>query len=854
MATTHGADNAVRPSRHAQGTRRFPIRAKLAAALAIPLVAMGAITLAEVVSVASDAREVRDQTKLATATVGPGGLITALQDERNWAAGAMVGVESQLDMTVSSFDEAYTATDEALEEFDAEIESLGDVAVAAYGPVLDELANLPELRAEVGDIYASTPHTFDSIGEATVVFDDYTALIEPFFGAMSRLSVSIDDPELRQGAALAETTARMLEVMPQLANAMALPGTVPTAPGDTVGINSTDEITRLAELQSAFREHATDMAAAQGPYAAVADEYYNEEYTQTIDDLMTQAIETGDFDLDQLLGGLEISLDQAYIGYRDALADTIETRADELNDQAASRQRTWALVLGVTFVGAIALTVLASVSITRPLHSLTDQAKEMADRRLPNAVKDILSTPLGEDVTMPTVPPVRVKTRDEVADVAEALNTVQDSALDLAIEQAVLRRNIADSFVNLGRRNQNLLGRQLDFITELESNETDPDSLGSLFRLDHLATRMRRNAESLLVLAGIEPPRQWAAPLQLADIIRAALSEVEDYQRVTVRGVEPATIVGSAAADIAHLLAELIENALHFSPPDRTVDVKGRRGAGGLPDGDGYRLAVIDAGLGMAAGDIDAANRRLAGVESFTVAPSKYLGHYVAGNLAARHGITVALHHAAGGGVMATVDLPPDLLTSGGDRQVELRTAATPPPLAPAPPARADWEAPSRPAAPGFPTATQLATMERFSPGAPLPERTGPPDAPALPRLPSRPGASTPPPVVDAPAAAPSPSGPPLTRRTRGAQLPTTSLQSVNRSRGPQDQGRSGGAAPPPPPMPAPAPAPGPTPAPGPAASAATSAAADLYGFLTNFTAGVRRGLDASGPNGQGGA
>src|SRR5690606_25093532 len=129
----------------------------------------------------------------------------------------------------------------------------------------------------------------------------------------------------------------------------------------------------------------------------------------------------------------------------------------------------------------------------------------------------------------------------EVGDVADALNSVQDTALRLAVEQAVLRRNIADSFVNLGRRNQNLLGRQLDFITELESQETDPDTLASLFRLDHLATRMRRNAVSRLVLAGFDPPRKWAAPVRLTDVIRAALGEVEDYQRVILRDVAAAT-------------------------------------------------------------------------------------------------------------------------------------------------------------------------------------------------------------------------------------------------------------------------------------------------------------------------
>src|SRR5690606_23987324 len=242
---------------------------------------------------------------------------------------------------------------------------------------------------------------------------------------------------------------------------------------------------------------------------------------------------------------------------------------------------------------------------------------------------------------------------------------------DLAVEQAVLRRNIADSFVNLGRRNQNLLGRQLDFITELESKETDPDTLANLFRLDHLATRMRRNAESLLVLAGVEPPRKWAAPVRLTDVIRAALGEVEDYQRVTVRGVEPATIVGSAAADVAHLLAELIENALVRSPPDQTVDIRGR----GNGDG-GYTLAIIDSGLGMSPEDLAAANRRLAGLESFTIAPSKYLGHYVAGNLAARHGIKVRLDNSPGNGITATVELPPTLLTTD---TTNLAAPVTPP-------------------------------------------------------------------------------------------------------------------------------------------------------------------------------
>jgi signal transduction histidine kinase len=339
------------------------------------------------------------------------------------------------------------------------------------------------------------------------------------------------------------------------------------------------------------------------------------------------------------------------------------------------RERLFAGLAVVALVAAFVLTWLVSRSITRPLRSLTAQAKAMAGNRLPRAVMEVLQTPLGEDVAVPQLEPVRVKTRDEVVEVAQALNTVQDTALGLAVEQAVLRRNIADSFVNLGRRNQNLLVRQLDFITSLERVETDPDVLANLFRLDHLATRMRRNAESLLVLAGVEPPRQWANPVPMTDVVRAALGEVEDYQRVAVRDIAPATVVGSTAADLAHLMAELMENALVFSPEDHLVDIRGHERADG-----GYVIGVIDTGSGMPPEAMATANRRLAAAESFTVAPSKYLGHYVAGNLAARHGIRVSLGTTTGSrGTTATIELPAGLLHQ------DALPAGPPPPPGPAP-------------------------------------------------------------------------------------------------------------------------------------------------------------------------
>jgi len=767
--------------------RRIPIRVKLAAALAVPLSAMGLVTIIEVRAVVNEARDVRAQTDLATATIGPGGLMTALQNERNWASAHIVGVEQQIRIEVMGYDETRSDTDAALAEFHEELDRRGEAAQTAYAPALAALDDeLRGLRTEI-DGYASAPvRSLENIGVTTVLFDRYTELIEPFFGGMARISIAIDDPELRQGARLMEVVARQGEVIPQLTNALVLPATVATGAGDVPGVNRPTEIARVAELEDAFLRNADTLRSATRPYADIVDEYFPDEFNRTIEAQANQALTTGRVDVDALLAGLAApSVDQAYVGYRAQLAETIQARADELNNAATSWQHRYGLLLLVTFAGGLMLTVVVSLSITRPLRSLTRQAQEMAGR-LPVAVSAILDTPLGEDVQVPTVAPVEVVTRDEVVDVAGALNKVQDTALDLAFEQAVLRRNIADSFVNLGRRNQNLLGRQLDFITELEASEVDPDALASLFRLDHLATRMRRNAESLLVLAGIEPPRQWAAPVRIADVIRAALGEVEDYQRAAVRGVEPATVIGSAAADLAHLLAELIENALVFSPPARSVEVRGVAHSRRHPGG--YVLAVIDAGLGMSEQGIRSANLRLAGGESFTIAPSKYLGHYVAGNLAARHGIEVELHASPGNGITATLELPASILTGTGTH----------------PGGRPDR-------APATPTNAQLASIappriaEIGAPGHNLH-----PHAAALP--------------------------PPLARRARGAQMPATAPISLRRTPVPDAPPPRGGDPR------------GATVQPGPPQRSVPAdpprAATEIYRFLTSFTAGVQRGLE----------
>ncbi|UDY37877.1 ATP-binding protein [Dermatobacter hominis] len=317
-----------------------------------------------------------------------------------------------------------------------------------------------------------------------------------------------------------------------------------------------------------------------------------------------------------------------------------------------------AALIAVVLVSAV-LVRSAIRSIARPLRELATQAEEVAMVRLPEAVK---SQQTGSPETH--LPVIRATGAAEVQEVAGAFNDVQDTALRLAGEQAVLRRNLADALTNLGRRNQALLGRQLDFISSLEQRETDPAFLEHLFKLDHLASRMRRNAESLLILTGSETPRRRRKPAPLSEVVRAAMSEVEDFERVRLGQLGDATLTGPVVIDLVHMLAELIENALRFSPPDTTVEIDGRS----LGQG-GYQLAVIDHGVGMADVEIVAANQRLAGLDEVDGMPTRYLGQYVIAKLAAKTGALVRLQPTAGGrGVTAVVSLPATATVGGADR------------------------------------------------------------------------------------------------------------------------------------------------------------------------------------------
>ena len=215
------------------------------------------------------------------------------------------------------------------------------------------------------------------------------------------------------------------------------------------------------------------------------------------------------------------------------------------------------------------ITTIVARSLIRPLRKLRTDALDVAGQRLPEMVRR-LSQSEGADEGV-EIEPIGVTSTDEIGEVARAFDQVHREAVRLAADEAMLRGNLNAMFVNLSRRSQSLIERQLSLIDSLEQNEQDPDRLSSLFRLDHLATRMRRNSENLLVLAGHEVTRRWSQPVPLVDVLRAAISEIEQYERVALNVQPGIAVVGQAVNDVVHLLAEIVENATTFSPEDTQV-------------------------------------------------------------------------------------------------------------------------------------------------------------------------------------------------------------------------------------------------------------------------------------------
>ncbi|MEU0302128.1 nitrate- and nitrite sensing domain-containing protein [Streptomyces sp. NPDC006175] len=348
-----------------------------------------------------------------------------------------------------------------------------------------------------------------------------------------------------------------------------------------------------------------------------------------------------------------------YTTVENELVDKAVTEAAEISTDARNDAIVNAAIVIISLLAAFIIAGLMARQMSRSMRQLRTAAFGIAEQRLPMLVDQLSRTEPGRVDTR--VQPIPINSQDEIGEVARAFDQVHREAVRLAAEQAMLRGNVNAIFTNLSRRNQSLIEGQLTLITDLENNEADPDQLESLFKLDHLATRMRRNGENLLVLAGEEPGRRWNQPVPLVDVLRAASSEVESYERIELTGVPESEIHGQAVTDLVHLLAELLENATTFSSPQTKVRVTATR----LPDGR-VMVEIHDKGIGLTAEDFADINHKLANPPTVDAAVSQRMGLFVVGRLADRHGIRVQLRPSGEQAGTTSLVMLPDAITHGG--------------------------------------------------------------------------------------------------------------------------------------------------------------------------------------------
>jgi signal transduction histidine kinase len=737
VGTTH-----PHPGRPGSGRSRFAlsnwrVRWRLAFLIAVPLltaVVLGALTIAGDVSAWQTTGRVQHLAQLNSAMVK---YIQAVEDERDYSVASTAnrgGFSARLRT-------AQRATDGAA----AEVAALADgitvgggyqlVAVQAVNAVQVGVQTLPFVREAVADplfpsaaimqVYTvnviQPANTFTSIvgNEAsntdTDLRSDVIALgallqVEDSWSVQRALllkAVSLPQPSLSPADDASLQQAQRQEVV-DLANFNASVDLAEqqnysdTVSGPPVGRTGHEESLALALLPGASSAHPLTPANAR----VLAEANVNDDMSFAIGKVRRVA---------------------------DELTGNISTLADASRTNASTNLLVTSLVTLLLLLLVLVISVLVARSLTRPLRKLRTDALDVAGRRLPEMVRR-LSQSEGADESF-DIEPIGVTSTDEIGEVARAFDQVHREAVRLAADEAMLRGNLNAMFVNLSRRSQSLIERQLSLIDSLEQSEQDPGRLSSLFRLDHLATRMRRNSENLLVLAGHEVSRRWSQPVPLVDVLRAAISEIEQYERVVLNVQPGIVVVGQAVNDVVHLIAEMVENATTFSPEDTQVYVSGQPLSSG-----GVLLDITDTGVGISDQEMSHANWRLDNPPVVDVAVSRRMGLFVVGRLAARHGVRVRLRHAQVGGLTALIWLPdtvaaPEVASALGRlRRFEADDFGPAPSLSAPPPgsgtgaqattaARIPRFSPMSPSAPPSPSFTPAASVG--TPGADTQGATG---------------------------------------------------------------------------------------------------------------------------------
>jgi len=623
----------------------LPIRPKVALILLIPAVALVVLAGLQVGSAITTSRQADRVTKLTEFSLRGTALAHELQNERGLSVRHLLGpkagaVRAALPAQRGPVDRTLAAYRASVGTLDPD--SLDPPSEQKLRSAGNRLNGLTGMRRDVDGRAVALP----------AVLDFYNATIADLLNTNREIAAGIADRELAQNVGAFVALSRIKELAAlerELVLDVLARGRF--AAGQYRRFTST--LATRAVLLSEFRAAANDAQQALfvdtlvGPEVQRAKELQAtviaSEGTAAVDVESTEWWTVASAEV-ELLHQVERQLGAAAV----ARSQTVETAARE-------RAAFDGILVLVVLALAVGLSLLVARSMLRPLRLLKATAEEVAHTRLPGVVEKLQrSEPIDLDVEARSI---GVSARDEIGQVARAFDTVHSVAVRVAAEQAALRRGVSDLFLHLGRRLQALVYRQLELLEQLERTEVDARQLRSLFQLDHLATRMRRNADNLLVLSGAEPARRWTEPIPLIGVIRAASAEIEDFSRILVLPMVDARIVGQNVSDVVHLLAELIENAATFSPPGTRVQVTGE------PTPHGFLVEIEDRGIGMSDDDLAEINEQLGSPPAVDFAGAPRLGFDVVARLAARHGIKVRLRRSWFGGVTALVLLPPSLLS-----------------------------------------------------------------------------------------------------------------------------------------------------------------------------------------------
>ncbi|TDC29311.1 sensor histidine kinase [Micromonospora sp. 15K316] len=623
-------------------TRDWPIRSKLTALVVVPVTALLALWIFATTLTFGPALDLLAARTFRYDLGRPGDAVVAeLQRERRLTVEQLAGARP-----LPALAEQRERTDRALAELRRRVagEELRDAADASLQARIDQLVTaLDALPAGRGFI---DRRKLDRAG----AFGLYNGMIGSAFQAFAA-TATLPEPDLNRESRALTGLGRSRELLAQ-ADAL-LSGVV------TEGRYAEGEHARLVQIIGNQRFLTEDAVADLPAAERAAYQRLTEQAAFARLRVMQDRLVAGDPRTAPPVdpAGWQASYDEVQQQLREYELDAADGLADR-SVPTAVRILVRLAVAGVLGLVAVVASVLVAVrvgrTLARRLSGVRTAALELAEQRLPEVVARLRR---GEQVDVTREAPPLEHGDDEIGQVGRAFNEVQRTAIRAAVDEVTLRRGLNEVFLNIARRSQSLVHRQLALLDRMERGTEDPDALAELFQVDHIATRLRRHAEDLVILAGAAPGRGWRNPVAVVDLVRGAISEVEAYDRVEIVDVQPAGVLGRAVGDVIHLLAELIENATAFSPPDTRVSVSGQRVA------NGYALEVTDQGLGMSDAALEEAGRRLSRSPEFDPAESARLGLFVVARLAARHAVRVNLGRSEAGGITAVVLVPAELIT-----------------------------------------------------------------------------------------------------------------------------------------------------------------------------------------------